>query len=140
MVASEVHPFAKTGGLADVLGALPRALVKLGHHVDVVMPKYRTVSAGQPIGQITVTLGGQVDVANVSAVIDRGVRVVFITHPAYFERDYLMGTERDQTSNQDFRGQGGTDFRVATGRLANITSVGGVPLTGLASPTASVPE
>jgi iron complex outermembrane receptor protein len=57
----------------------------------------------------------------------------------YFERDYLMGTERDQTSNQDFRGQGGTDFRVPTGRLANITSVGGVPLTGLASPAASVP-
>ncbi len=102
MVASEVHPFAKTGGLADVLGALPRALVKLGHHVDVVMPKYRTVSAGQPIGQITVTLGGQVDVADVSAVIDRGVRVVFITHPAYFERDYLYGiASRDYPDNPE---------------------------------------
>ena len=82
MVASEVHPFAKTGGLADVLGALPRALVKLGHHVDVVMPKYRPLSVGQPIGQLTVTLRGQVDVATVSAVIDRGDRVVFLSHPA----------------------------------------------------------
>ena len=46
MVASEVHPFAKTGGLADVLGALPLALVKLGHQVDVVMPRYRGVQRG----------------------------------------------------------------------------------------------
>jgi starch synthase len=102
MVASEVHPFAKTGGLADVLGALPRALVKLGHHVDVVMPKYRTVSVGQPIGQVTVSLGGQVDVADVSAVIDRDVRVVFISHPAYFERDYLYGAaSRDYPDNPE---------------------------------------
>ena len=46
MVASEAQPFAKTGGLADVLGALPRALVNIGHDVDVVMPRYRGISAG----------------------------------------------------------------------------------------------
>ena len=57
MVASEVHPFAKTGGLADVLGALPRALAKLGHQVDVVMPRYRGVSGGSSIGQIMKSLG-----------------------------------------------------------------------------------
>jgi starch synthase len=39
MVASEAVPFAKTGGLADVVGALPRALVQLGHQVDVVLPR-----------------------------------------------------------------------------------------------------
>src|SRR4029450_390746 len=61
MVASEAQPFAKTGGLADVLGALPRALARLGHDVDVVMPKYRGITAGTSVGQITVTLGGQVD-------------------------------------------------------------------------------
>ena len=42
MVASEATPFAKTGGLADVLGSLPAALVRLGDEVGVVMPKYRT--------------------------------------------------------------------------------------------------
>ena len=91
MVASEVHPFAKTGGLADVLGALPRALAKLGHHVDVVMPRYRGITAGSPIGQISVSLGGQVDVVDVSAVIEHGVRIVFITHAGYYEREYLYG-------------------------------------------------
>ena len=40
MVSSEVAPYAKSGGLGDVVGALPRALVKQGHEVAVVMPKY----------------------------------------------------------------------------------------------------
>ncbi len=120
MVASEVHPFAKTGGLADVLGALPRALVKLGHHVDVVMPKYRGISVGQSIGEIAVTLGGQVDVAEVSSVIDRGVRVVFISHPAYFERDYLYGVaSRDYPDNPErfaFLNQAALTWAASTGQ------------------------
>ena len=43
MVASEAVPFAKTGGLADVVGALPRFLAELGHDVRVVMPRYTKV-------------------------------------------------------------------------------------------------
>jgi starch synthase len=43
--SSEVVPFAKTGGLADVSGALPAALARLGHEVKVVMPKYAAVDA-----------------------------------------------------------------------------------------------
>jgi starch synthase len=61
MVASEALPFAKTGGLADVVGALPRALARLGHTVDVVMPRYRGVTAGSSIARLRVPLGGQVD-------------------------------------------------------------------------------
>ena len=41
--ASEVAPFAKTGGLADVAGSLPRALASLGHDVRVVLPRYRQI-------------------------------------------------------------------------------------------------
>jgi starch synthase len=124
MVASEVHPFAKTGGLADVLGALPRALVRLGHHVDVVMPKYRGISTGQSIGRIAVTLGGQVDVADVTSVIDRGVRVVFISHPAYFERDYLYGmASRDYPDNPErfaFLSQAALTWAASTGQPYDI--------------------
>jgi starch synthase len=124
MVASEVHPFAKTGGLADVLGALPRALVKLGHQVDVVMPRYRGVSVGEPIGQITVTLGGQVDVADVSAVIDRDVRVVFVSHPAYFDREHLYGiASRDYLDNPErfaFLSQAALTWAASTGQPYDV--------------------
>ncbi|MGB9691006.1 MAG: glycogen synthase GlgA [Candidatus Sumerlaeaceae bacterium] len=43
LVSSEVEPFAKTGGLADVAGSLPLELARLGHDVRVAMPKYRAV-------------------------------------------------------------------------------------------------
>src|SRR5688500_10282840 len=43
MIASEAHPFAKTGGLAEVTGALPLALARLGHTVTLVVPRYRGV-------------------------------------------------------------------------------------------------
>ena len=42
-VASEVVPYAKSGGLADVAGALPKELLRLGHDVSIVMPKYREI-------------------------------------------------------------------------------------------------
>jgi starch synthase len=91
MVASEALPFAKTGGLADVLGALPRALSRLGHEVDVVMPRYRGIAAGERIAQIEVPLGAQVSAAEVLATTRDGVRTVFIEKPDYYDRDYLYG-------------------------------------------------
>ena len=91
MVASEVAPFAKTGGLADVVAALPRALARLGHSVDVVIPRYRGIAAGEPLARVTVPLGGQVADATVYAVAEPGVRTIFVGHADYFDRDYLYG-------------------------------------------------
>jgi starch synthase len=97
MVASEAVPFAKTGGLADVAGALPRALARLGHEVEVVIPRYRGVTAGERVGRITVTLGTQPLDAGVYAVSAGGVRTVFIDQPAYFDREGIYGSQ-----GQDF--------------------------------------
>src|SRR5207245_5480159 len=47
LVAAEVAPFAKVGGLADVAGALPKALKAMGHDVRVVMPRYGTIDVGK---------------------------------------------------------------------------------------------
>jgi len=124
MVSSEVHPFAKTGGLADVLGALPRALAKLGHQVDLVVPRYRGVSAGSTIGQIVVTLGGQVDGANISALADDGVRVVFVSHDGYFDRDHLYGAaSRDYADNAErfaFLSQAALTWAASTGQTYDV--------------------
>ena len=59
-VASEGVPFSKTGGLADVVGALPKALAKLGHELEVVLPRYRMTKPGEPEGEmqsLTIPLG-----------------------------------------------------------------------------------
>ena len=47
-VASECVPFSKTGGLADVVGALPRALAAAGHQVSVFLPRYRQTKLVNP--------------------------------------------------------------------------------------------
>jgi starch synthase len=92
MIASEAAPFAKTGGLADVLGALPVALARLGHQVDVVIPRYRGITAGQPAGAVTVRLGDQVADAQVWITDTGMVRTIFVDYAPYFDRDYLYGT------------------------------------------------
>src|SRR3970040_1303131 len=100
MIASECVPFAKTGGLADVVGALPRALTRLGQSVDVVIPRYRGITAGDCVGRVTVPLDvHSVDVA-VYATSDREVRTLFIDHPPYYDREQLYGVgSEDYTDN-----------------------------------------
>lgn len=93
MVASEALPFAQTGGLGDVMAALPHALANLGHTVDIVLPRYRGVEAGEPIGSLMVPLGPQRAAAGVFAATGSGgVRAILIGHAPYFDREYAYGT------------------------------------------------
>ncbi|RLC45649.1 MAG: glycogen synthase GlgA [Candidatus Coatesbacteria bacterium] len=98
LIASEVFPFAKTGGLADVAGALPKYLARHGQEVIVIMPKYGTIDAGkfglQDTGlEIAVELAGETSNHKlfVSDLIE-GVKTYFIDAPEYFEREFLYGT------------------------------------------------
>jgi starch synthase len=93
-VASEGLPFSKTGGLADVVEALPKALVGLGHEVAVVLPRYRgTKTGGVVLPSVTIPMGGTrlrfPSVADGSVI--NGVRYFFVDDPAYFDRDDLYG-------------------------------------------------
>ena len=91
IIGSEALPFAKTGGLADVLGALPPALVRLGWEATVVLPRYRGVEAGSRIGGFPLAIGGQRnDVTLYQAPLD-GARAILVDIPAFFHREELYG-------------------------------------------------
>lgn len=87
MIASEVAPFSKTGGLADVAAALPRALGRAGHDVTVMTPRYRGVAAGQWIGEVSATVAGTTFTAGLyEETLGPGARVVFVDCPPLFDR------------------------------------------------------
>lgn len=93
MVSSEAHPFAKTGGLAEVVGALPFALARLGHDVTIVLPKYRGIGT-EDLAADHVTLpfaGRQLSVALLERPLTEGVRAVFVDVPELFDREGLYG-------------------------------------------------
>ncbi|HYI23520.1 MAG TPA: glycogen/starch synthase [Candidatus Limnocylindrales bacterium] len=103
MVASECEPFAKTGGLADVVDALSRALGRLGHEVDVYLPFYRGIAPPEPAErtELLVPMGnaGGVPVTVWSAV-GRGYRLRLVDHPPSFDRpDYYVADGRDYPDN-----------------------------------------
>src|ERR1700741_173685 len=95
--ASEGVPYSKTGGLADVVGALPPALVQLGHQVSVYLPRYKQTKlpaeAKTVIPSLTIPFD---DKYRFCSVIDggphSGVQTYFIDYPPFFERDSLYGT------------------------------------------------
>src|SRR5919198_577395 len=94
--ASGCVPFSKTGGLADVVGALPRALASLGHEVTVYLPRYKQTKLTQAqtvLRSITVPFD---DEYRFCSVLDggkqSGVQFYFIEYPPFFEREALYGT------------------------------------------------
>jgi starch synthase len=96
-VASEGLPFSKTGGLADVVEALPKALVAQGHEVAVVLPRYRgTKATAVVMPSLTIPMGGarlRFPAIADGAVLG-GVRYFFVEDPAYFDREGLYGDSK----------------------------------------------
>jgi starch synthase len=105
-VASEAVPFAKTGGLGDVLGALPREIACEGHTATVFLPCYRRArAAGVPLSPTGVALripvGSQIVEGSVleSRLPGSGVKVYLIDQPHYFDRDGLYGSDGKEYSD-----------------------------------------
>src|SRR5580765_798393 len=92
-VASEGLPFSKTGGLADVVEALPKALVETGHEVAIVLPRYRNTKASTiVVPSLTVPLGPRLRFPAIAdGTIISGVRYFFVDDPEYFDREQLYG-------------------------------------------------
>jgi starch synthase len=104
MVSSEAVPFAKTGGLADMVSALSLALAKLGHEVKIVLPRYYSIDRSKLTllpGAMGVPVGGGEEWSAVYTGVLPGssdkssaknpVRVYFIDHEAFFGRDGIYG-------------------------------------------------
>jgi starch synthase len=92
LIASEALPFAKSGGLADVAGALPPALARLGWDATVILPRYRGVTAGTLRERLHLIVGGYAtDVGFYEAPMGDGARAVLVECPDLFDREALYG-------------------------------------------------
>jgi starch synthase len=90
LIGSEARPFSKTGGLADVLGALPSALQRLGWDATVVLPRYRGSRAAELVESFPVSIGGYTrDAGFYSAPLADGARAVLVDCPDLYDRPGL---------------------------------------------------
>lgn len=105
IVASECAPFAKTGGLADVVGALPKSLQSLGTDVKVFLPKYNIIDESKydlhyeyDIGEMTVRVAGVPWPVHVSRANIPGstVPIYFTDCPHYFHRGKIYTSDPDE--------------------------------------------
>ncbi|SFE88775.1 glycogen synthase GlgA [Succiniclasticum ruminis] len=99
-VASEAAPFIKTGGLADVMGALPKALQALGVEPALVIPNYEGVgeaykNAMETVYEGSVDLSWRNQYLGVKKLVQDGIPVYFIDNEYYFKRDKLYGYDDD---------------------------------------------
>jgi starch synthase len=106
MVSSEASPWAKSGGLADVLGALPAALARAGHAVGVVIPRYmdaRSAPGRRVLDSLPIPLGGRVYDVAIWEFESAGVRMFFVDHPGLYDRDGLYGDASGDFSDNHIR-------------------------------------
>ncbi len=104
MLAAEVVPFAKTGGLADVVGALPKALHDLGHDVRVCLPRYGFIEADRfnlqkVLSAFDVPMNGNTEPAEILGTeLQRGVPVYLVENRRLYDREgiYMYPDDADR--------------------------------------------
>lgn len=111
-VSSEVEPFAKTGGLADVCSALPKALKHLGHEVRIMMPRYKFISEWKfklhdiiRLKDIPIQVGNNVELGSVKSSFITNqkdkIQVYFLDNEKYFGRDGLYQSHKGKKDYKD---------------------------------------
>lgn len=108
-ITPEMTPFAKTGGLAEVVGSLTKEIQALGREVFCFLPKYKKVDSERwplkpVIGRLQIPVGSEVETGRVFRYDDpSGVKVFFLDQPEFFSRDELYGTARGDYPDNDRR-------------------------------------
>ena len=111
-VSSEVEPFAKTGGLADVSGALPQAIKQLGHEIRIIMPKYRSVDERKlhlhevlRLKEIDIPIGQEIERASVKSCIlantGAKIQVYFLANDPLYNRSGLYANSENHKDYAD---------------------------------------
>lgn len=97
--SGEAYPFSKTGGLADVSAALPKALNKLGHHVKIITPLYQDVEKLNPtlekMGEVSIQMGSNDLIATYYKTTYQGTTYIFVKNDNLYQRPKLYGYEDD---------------------------------------------
>ncbi len=98
MAAAECAPFAKAGGLADVMGALPKELSRLGHEINVIVPKYSLISekySSEFILKESVEFNfkEQQETFGIYEYNQAGVTFLFVENDRYFKREQIYGED-----------------------------------------------
>jgi len=95
LTSAEVTPFAKTGGLADVAGSLPKALKRLGHDVRIAMPKYKQITEGKYLLDYPVEMDHHLETGIIKETRLKGsdaeIPVFLIESYKYFYREGIYG-------------------------------------------------
>ncbi|MGQ9751503.1 MAG: glycogen synthase GlgA [Thermoanaerobaculaceae bacterium] len=102
-IVSEAVPFSKTGGLADVAGALPKAQATLGLEVTVILPAHRESLKTPPTGQLVGTVAAMGLVGKVLQLTQNGVRFLFLDCPPLFVRPGLYSLPEGDFPDNAFR-------------------------------------
>ncbi|MEK6733389.1 MAG: glycogen synthase GlgA [Candidatus Omnitrophota bacterium] len=108
LISPEVFPFAKTGGLADVVGALPEAIAKKGHKSSAILPYYQLVKKNgfKPVmfkKNISLRIYNREEFFNLLILKQNGVDVYFIEKNEYYDREFLYGTPQSDYQDNAFR-------------------------------------
>ena len=124
-VTSEANPYAASGGLGDVMGALPAALAENSdNEVSVIMPYYNTVSETyrskmKKVADISFKLSWRSTGASIFSLVDRGVTYYFIENHRYFSRGRLYG-EYDDGERFAFFSAAVIEFMIQTGNYPDV--------------------
>jgi len=134
-LSSEVDPFAKTGGLADVSSALPHAIKELGHEIRIMMPRYRFISERRfklhdiiRLKEIPVPMGKDNHIGNVKSSfisnLKEKVQVYFLDNPTYFGRD---GIYQSPVGKKDYKDNDERFIFFCRGTLETLKRLGWQP-------------